>query len=690
MKNADRYINREISWLRFNARVLQEAGDATVPLVERLRFLGIFSNNLDEFFKVRYASVRRLVQLNNAQKYTSFDGVPPDELLKEINETVKRLQTRYTVIYDALIEKLAEKNIFIADEKSVRPEQQSFLKRFFNDKIIPILNIITFDKHLPFPELRDRFLYLAITIYPENKQTRYALIEVPTDRLPRFVVLPKSGKEKYIVMLEDIIRLHLESVFFMFPHAEIEAHAFKISRDAELSIDNDLHRSFVDKIARSLERQRKAEPVRMVYDSKMPRNTLRFFCKQMHIAEDVDSIIPSGRYQNKRDFRLFPNLGRKSHVYPEVKPLSTPGFSDAESMFEAIAKKDYLIQTPYQDFNDFIRWLREAAIDPRVKKIQLTVYRVADNSRVLAALMNAARNGKAVSVVVELRARFDEAANVRWAEDLRKAGIRLVFGVPGLKVHAKLCYMEREGTPRHFALIGTGNFSESTAEVYTDYFLFTADKTLTRELRQVFEFFDLNYKPFQYEKLIVSPLHARDAIYRLIEGEIENHKRGLPAFINLRMNNLVDKKLIDKLYQASRAGVPMRFIIRGICSLRPGISGLSDSIEVISVVDKWLEHVRVYWFANGGVDRVYISSADWMKRSFDFRVEVGCPIADPNLRREITDIFEIYWNDHSKARILDGDQTNRYRRLRGNHHRAQFDGYAYYRDKTERLKSEMK
>ncbi len=676
--------------MRFNARVLQEAGDATVPLVERLRFLGIFSNNLDEFFKVRYASVRRLVQLSNAQKYTSFDGVPPGALLKEINETVKHLQHRYTAIYDELIEKLGKKNISIVDEKSVRPEQRSFLKHFFNDKIIPILNIISFSKHLPFPELRDSFLYLAITIYPENKQTRYALVEVPTDRLPRFIVLPRAGEQKYIMMLEDIIRLHLDSVFFIFPQAKIEAHAFKISRDAELSIDNDLHRSFVDKIARSLERQRKAEPVRLVYDSEMPKNTLKFFCRQMRIAEDVDSIIPSGRYQNKRDFMRFPNLGGKSQVYPKVKPLSTPGFSTAESMFEAIAKRDYLIQTPYQDFNDFVRWLREAAINPRVKKIQLTVYRVADDSRVLAALMNAARNGKAVSVVVELRARFDEAANVRWAEDLRKAGIRVVFGVPGLKVHAKLCYVEREGSPRHFALIGTGNFSESTADMYTDYFLFTADKTLSRELRQVFEFFALNYKPFQYEKLIVSPLHARHVIYRLIEREMENHKRGLPAFINLRMNNLVDRKLIDKLYQASRAGVPMRLIIRGICALRPGISGLSDSIEVISVVDKWLEHARVYWFADGGRDRIYISSADWMKRCMDFRVEVGCPIEDPDLRREIIDVFEIYWNDHSKARILDSGQRNRYRRLRGNHHRAQFDSYAYYRDKVERLRPAMR
>ena len=683
MKDNARYVNREISWLRFNERVLQEAADSRVPLIERLRFLGIFSNNLDEFFKVRYASVRRLAQLNAPHRYSSFDPIPADALLREINREVRQLQSQYAAIYDELLEKLAEKDIFLLDERQVKPEQRAFLKRFFNDQVAPVLNLLTFDKRLPFPELRDSSLYLIVTLHREGKQPHYALIEVPTDLLSRFVVLPAQGQDQYLILLEDIIRFHLEALFSIFPHREIQAHAFKISRDAELSIDNGLRRSFVDKVARSLEKRKRGKPVRFVYDAQMPNNTLRFLLRQLNIATEVDSVIPGGRYHNKRDFMSFPNLGGPSCEYPQLEPLSIPDFSDARSMFEIIAQRDYLIQTPYQDFDHVIHWLREASIDPRVKKIQLTIYRVADDSRVLAALINAARNGKAVSVNIELRARFDEAANLQWAEALREAGIQVLFGLPGLKVHAKLCYIERQGTPRRFALIGTGNFNESTARCYTDYFLFTADKRLTREVKRVFQFFHTSYKPLRYDTLIVSPLYARDTLYQLIDREIKNHKRGLPAFINLRLNNLVDKSLIDKLYQASKAGVPMRFIIRGICCLRPGVPGLSDSIQAISIVDQFLEHARVYWFANAGEDRVYIASADWMKRNLDFRVEVGCPIRDPILKREITDVFECYWRDHTKARILDPDQTNRYEQAERHAHRAQFDTYAYYRGKTK-------
>lgn len=684
MKHQSQYINREISWLRFNERVLQEASDTTVPLIERLRFLGIFSSNLDEFFKVRYASVRRLVQLGASQRYTTPDGVPAHGLLRAINREVERLQSRYDLIYAELIATLEKKNIAILDERSVKAEQQAFLNRFFNDRIVPVLNILIFNKHLPFPELRDSSLYLAVTIDRKGYgQTNYALIEVPTERLSRFVVLPACGRQRYIIMLEDIIRFRLERLFSIFSYTSIQAHAFKISRDAELSIDNDLHRSFVDKVARSLENRKRGKPVRMVYDAAMPKNTLRFLLRQMNIEEEVHSIIPSGRYQNKRDFMSFPNLGGKSCEYTQIQALGIPGLSDASSMFEAIAKRDYLLQTPYQDFDHVTRWLREASIDPKVKQIQLTVYRVADDSQVLSALINAARNGKRVSVNVELRARFDEAANVKWSETLRKAGIRVIFGVPGLKVHAKLCCVEREGNPRRFALIGTGNFNEDTGTCYTDYFLFTADKTLTAEVQKVFDFFDVSYKPPQCKKLIFSPLYARTKLYQLIDREIKNHERGLPAFINLRINNLVDKALIYKFYQASKAGVPLRLIVRGICSLSAGVPGLSDNIQAVSLVDKFLEHARVYWFANGGQDAVYIASADLMKRNMDFRVEVACPVEDPRLKQQIIDVFEIYWNDHAKARVLDVGQNNPYKRAKGNHHRAQFDTYAYYQNEIK-------
>ena len=685
MVEKDQFINREISWLSFNERVLQEAADPSVPLIERMRFLGIFSNNLDEFFKVRYASVRRVVQLGNPDRDRPFDGTMPDVLLDQIKEIVKSLQDQYNKIYLSLISELKEKNIHVITESEIKPFQEEFVCDYFSKTLNPEINVILLKKgRKNFPELRDSFLYLVVRIRKtEDAKSRnsFALIEVPTTRLPRFIELPGKGKTKYLMYMEDIIRFNLAKIFKIFRYDFIEAHALKISRDAELTIDNDLHRSFVDKIARSLEKRTLGDPVRMVFDNKISQITLDFLTKATGIQNNYDSIIPGSRYQNKRDLMYFPNLGSFKFEYKRIKAQPIIGLSNAESMLEAIAKRDFLMHTPYHSFFDFIRLLKEATIDPKVKSISMSIYRAADDSKVMATLINAARNGKKVSVNIELRARFDEAANLQWSDQLRKEGIEVILGVPGLKVHSKLCLIERDSTPKYISLIGTGNFNESTANIYTDFILFTADKRITKEVAKIFNFFKVNYLPYQYQHLIVSPLDSRKKINDLIDYEVDQAKAGNSAAIYLKLNNLVDKQLIKKLYEASQAGVNIQCIIRGVCSLVPGIKGLSDRIQILSIIDKFLEHSRMYWFSHSGKDLIYISSADLMTRSIDYRVEVASPIYCEQIKSEVKNIFNIYWSDNTKARIINSNLKNEYiqKKTSSNEVRAQFATLDYYK-----------
>ena len=685
MIKKDQFINREISWLSFNERVLQEAADINVPLIERVRFLGIFSNNLDEFFKVRYASVRRIVQLGNPDRDLPFDGIMPDVLLNKIKETVSSLQNQYGKIYLNLISELKENNIHVITESEIEPFQEEFVRDYFSKTLNPEINVILLKKGKKnFPELRDSFLYLVVRIgKTEDSKLRnsFALIEVPTTRLPRFIELQSKENKKYLMYLEDIIRYNLDNIFKIFRYDFIEAHALKISRDAELTIDNDLHRSFVDKIAKSLEKRTVAEPVRMVFDSNISQITLDFLTKATGIQNNYDSIIPSARYQNKRDLIHFPNLGPPELEYKRIKAQPIIGLSNAKSMLEAIAERDFLMHTPYHSFFDLIRLLKEAAIDPKVKSISISIYRAADDSKVMAALINAARNGKKVSANIELRARFDEAANLHWSDQLRKEGIEVILGVPGLKVHSKLCLIERDSDPKYISFIGTGNFNESTANIYTDYILFTADKRITREVAKTFNFFKVNYLPYRYQHLMVSPLDYRKKINNLIDYEINQASSGKPALICLKLNNLVDKQLIEKLYEASQAGVNIRCIIRGVCSLVPGVEGLSDRILVLSIVDKFLEHSRMFWFSHSGQDLIYISSADLMTRNMDHRVEVASPIYSKQLKNEIKDIFNIYWSDNTKARIIDSNLRNEYvkRESSLDEVRSQFSTLDYYK-----------
>ena len=701
MKTENQYINRELSWLRFNARVLQEAADERVPLLERLRFAGIFSNNLDEFFKVRYATVKRVAMNETSDKEL---GVHAKELLEEITKEVILLQDESLKIIDSITKELEKEQIFIVDEKTLLPEHEAFVNTYFYDKVRPALFTIILNDLEMFPQLKDDVAYLAVkmTLKEEDEKAsgvekffssrvykekiQYALIELPTT-LDRFIELPQIGDKHYIIMLDDVIRFCLHKIFNIFNYESLTANMIKITRDAELDIDDDLSKSFIEKISTSVEDRRKGKPVRFVYDKMIDKDTLQFLFEKMGIAK-TDSVIPGGRYHNRRDFMSFPSLGRKDLTYAPIQPLPVQGLTSEESLLKKIAEKDYLQYTPYHTFSNIIWFLREAALDPKVKSVKITIYRLAKNSQVVNSLINAVKNGKQVTVQIELQARFDEESNIRYAEQLKAEGVKVIFGVRGLKVHSKICVIERkEGKElKRYGFISTGNFNETTAKIYTDYTLFTANQEILKEVNKVFNFFDTNYNVQKFKHLIVSPHYTKKQLKHLIDEEIKNAKAGKEAYIKLKMNNITSYKMIDKLYEASRAGVKIQMIVRGICCLVPGIEGMSENIEVISIVDKFLEHPRLFIFANGGNPKFYISSADWMTRNILFRVEVGCPIYDKAIQQELIDTFEISWEDNVKARIINEAQDNTYRPHTIPPLHSQVALYEYYQHKNKRTK----
>lgn len=697
MKTKNTYVNRELSWLKFNARVLQEAADEKVPLLERLRFAGIFSNNLDEFFKVRYATVKRVAMNESSDKEL---GVHAKELLEEITKEVIQLQDESLSIINTITEELEKEQIFIVNEKTLLPEHEAFVNTYFYDKVRPALFTIILNDLEKFPQLKDDVAYLAVkmTLKEDEKASgvqkffsskaykekiQYALIELPTT-LNRFIELPQIGDKHYIIMLDDVIRFCLHLIFSIFNYESLSANMIKITRDAELDIDDDLSKSFVEKISSSVEDRRKGAPVRFVYDKTIDKDTLHFLIEKMGIV-NTDSVIPGGRYHNRRDYMSFPSLGRTDLTYAPIHPLPVKGLTSEESLLKKIAEKDYLQFTPYHTFSNIIWFLREAALDPKVKSVKITIYRLAKNSQVVNSLINAVKNGKKVTVQIELQARFDEESNIRYAEQLKAEGVKLIFGVRGLKVHSKICVIEREEGKgiKRYGFISTGNFNESTAKVYTDYTLFTANQDILKEVNKVFNFFETNYNIQKYKHLIVSPHYTKKILKQLIEEEIKNAKAGKEAYIKLKMNNITNYKMIDKLYEASRVGVKIQMIVRGICCLVPGIEGMSENIEVISIVDKFLEHPRLFIFGNNGNPKVYISSADWMTRNISFRVEVGCPIYDETIKQELIDTFEISWADNVKARVIDQAQDNHYRPHTLPAQRSQVALYEYYQQKNK-------
>ena len=695
----NKYIDREKSWLTFNARVLQEAADESVPLLDRLRFLGIFSNNLDEFFRVRYAAIRRM-RVENIDSEKILGGITAETLLKEITEIVIEHQSESLRILSEIEQKLEKENIFILNEKQISQEQEVFIRDYFIQTVSPAIVTIMLNDLDKFPLLKDTSGYLAIKLVmkehsvssEENKkEIRYAVVEIPST-INRFVVLPSNSEKQYIILLDDVIRLNLNYIFNIFNYESMSAHMIKITRDAQLEFDSDLSKSFIEKVSDSVKERRVGEPVRFVYDQAIGKDTLAFLLERMHI-DSSDSIIPGGRYHNRRDYMNFPNLGRYDLLYKKNPPLSIPGLNIEGSILEKIKHKDYLLNAPYQSFSYIIKFLREAALDPKVVSIKITLYRLAKNSQIISSLINAAKNGKKVTVQIELQARFDEASNISYAEQMQTEGINLIFGIKGLKVHSKICIVERieDSKLKRYGFISTGNFNENSAKVYTDVTLFTANSPIMKDVSKVFEFFEINYKVHRYKHLFVSPHYTRSKFLKLIDREIMNALSGKEAYIKLRMNSVSDYKMIDKLYEASRAGVKIQMIIRGICCLVPGVKGMSENIEAISIVDNYLEHSRVYIFANEGHPEIYISSADFMTRNIDARVEVTCPIYDEDIKKELMDTFEIGWKANVKARIHSENLKNEYRKVDGEKpFRAQLEMYNYYKEKLEAITKKAK
>jgi len=672
-------INREISWLYFNDRVLQEAADPTVPLIDRVRFLAIFSSNLDEFYRVRVATLNRLANLN--EKAKELLGYNPKKLLRQIKNLVVRQEQKFNNLYEnIIIKQLADEKIFLLNETQLNVARGGFVKDYFREKLLATLVPVMLDEHSPMPELRDRVIYFFVRLR-KGRKTRLAMIEIP-DTVSRFLVLPETNNLKFIILLDDIIRYNLEDVFFIFEHDSIEAYSIQLTRDAELDLDKEVSEKFIDALSKSLQKRKKGKPMRLQYDAEMPLDMLEFLVKKMGLNKE--SLIPGNRYQNFKDFIKFPNVGRPDLEYAKYPSLKVDELSFGQSLMASIAKRDYLINTPYQSFDYVIHFLREAAIDPKVKEISLSVYRVAENSRVMHALINAAKNGKKVNCLVELRARFDEQNNIGWSNKLEEEGVKVIYGIPGYKVHSKICLVTRieKGKPAYYACLSTGNFNEKTAQLYADHTLLTASKRLTGDLVSVFKSINKGVLPKGLKHLIVSPVDSRAAIYKLIDNEVVNAKAGKEAYMILKMNSLADEELIAKLYQAGRAGVIIKLIIRGMCCLVPGLKDVSENISVISIVDKYLEHARVQIYCNGGKELIYLTSADFMTRNIDNRVEVGFPIFNEELRAEIKDIINIQLMDNTKAREINANNTNKYHRTAAEIlTRAQIDIYTYLKNK---------
>lgn len=681
-RQVNRYINREISWLEFNERVLQEADDTNVPLIERVRFLGIFSNNLDEFYRVRYATVKRIAVSNDSGK-TIYKDVTAKNLLKEISTKAIKLQEQSFKILSKVVVELEREKIFFVNENTMMKYQKKFISSYFSDIISPSLGIIVLDKIKKMPKFEDNLSFILVKMKNKYDQSQHAILHFPKN-LKRFIQLPSNDDNDYVVMIDDIIRYYLKKIFKIFRPKQISAHMIKISRDAELEFDDDISKSYLEKISESLLDRYSGHPVRFVYDSEMSKETLDFIISKMSIDVENDSIVPGGKYHNRSDYMNFPSLGRKKLIYDDLIPLKISGLNLNKGMFKKIAEKDFLLHTPYQKFLYIINFLIEASIDPKVKKIFITIYRLSKLSKVASALINAARNGKKVFVLIELQARFDESANIKYAKEMQSHGIKISYGSQNLKVHSKICVVERkqENGIDKYGFISTGNLNESTARVYTDMTLFTSNNQILDEVKSVFNFFDANYKKYNFKNLFISPINTSTRLKKLIKNEIKNAKKGEPAWIKIKINNITNRNMIKALYDASRNGVKIELIVRGVCCLIPGIKKMSESIKGISIVDRFLEHTRFMIFCDGGNNKTYISSADWMTRNLDNRVEVTCPIFDKEIKDEIMDVFKIYWNDNVKSRFINSPKINSYKKNKNPVYRSQSEVYKYYQEKN--------
>jgi polyphosphate kinase len=675
------FLNREISWLYFNERVLQEAADENVPLIERIKFLSIFSSNLEEFYRVRVATMTRLSNLNDKAK--ELLGFNPKKVLNEIKNIVVKQERKFEQLFQAtLINELAQNRIFILNDTQLNVARGAFVKEHFRDKILSNLVPVMIDLDKPFPELKDRSLYFFVRLKKKSgRKDQYALIELPTN-LPRFLVLPETNGLKFIILAEDIIKYCLDDIFYVFNYDDTDAYSIQLTRDAELDIDKNISDKFIEELKTSLDKRKKGKPMRLLYDTEMPFDMLSILVAKMKI--EAESLIPGNRYHRFGDFIKFPNVGDKSLEYPVTVPLKVAGLHRTQSIFNKLADRDFLINLPYQSYDYIILFLREAAIDPKVTEINITLYRLAENSRVINALINAAKNGKKVNCLVELKARFDEQANIFWTNRLEEEGVHVNYGLTDYKVHSKICLVTRmeKGRPVYYANLATGNYNEKTARLYGDHSIFTCRKEITRDLIKLFAALNKKTVASGFKYLMVSPLDSRKKFYGLIDREIKIAKAGKPAYLILKVNSLADEGFIEKLYDASNAGVKIRLIVRGICCLVPGIKGFSENITVISIIDKFLEHARVFIFGNDGDEEMFLSSADLMSRNFEHRVEVGFPVLDEDVKQEIRDIIEFQLQDNVKARDITRLNNNKYHKNRlTTKVRAQVQTYNYLKNK---------
>lgn len=652
-------FNRELSWLSFNERVLQESLDISNPLAERMRFLGIYSNNMDEFYRVRVASVRRLIAIGDVQ-FEGFSG-SGSELLREIKKVVMEQQRLFELSYQKLLRELREVNILHTTEVDLSAPEIEQVQSFFNESIRPEVVPILLSPRRRFPHLKDGGNYLAIKLTNYAKtRVKYALIEIPTN-VPRFYTLPTLANSPVKLMLvDDIIRLNLPEIFTLFKFDLIQAHAIKITRDAELDVDDDISKSYLEKMQDSVEMRKVGDTVRFVYDSSMPLDQLQYLMHALHLKPG-ENIIPGGRYHNFKDFMGFPDFNNPAFVFPKRKPTVHPDFKDNEPLLKKILSKDIMLSYPFQPFQHVIDVLREAAIDPKVISIKINLYRVAKNSQIVNALISAAKNGVRVTAIIELKARFDESNNIAWSNYLEENGVNVYFGVQNLKVHSKLFLIKRKAGDKiqSIAHIGSGNFHERTARVYTDCSLLTSNKVITSDVDKIFRLFKNNIERSIFKEILVSPFNLRRKMTAMIDGEIAFAKQGQPAEIIIKLNNLVDSKMIRKLYEASKAGVKIKCIVRGICAIIPGVAGLSENITIRSVVGEYLEHSRIIIFKNGGAEKYFISSADWMTRNLDRRIEVTVPVLDKNIQQDLKYMINMYLADNQKARTVDALQKNK-------------------------------
>ncbi|MGR5361048.1 polyphosphate kinase 1 [Vibrio barjaei] len=654
------YIEKELSWLSFNERVLQEAADKTVPLIERIRFLGIFSNNLDEFYKVRFSDVKRRILINQESGINDNSK----HLLGKMQSKALKLNLRFDELYNELILEMARRRIFLVNETQLSDTQQKWVKKYFRNEVLPHLTPFMLGEDINVLQfLKDEYAYIVVDMQKEQS-SQYAILEIPTDHLPRFVMVPeqKGKRRKTIILLDNIIRYCLDDIFRgFFDYDELNGYAMKMTRDAEYDLSLEVEHSLLEQMSESVNQRLTAMPVRFVYEREMPEEMLNTLCSKLGIS-NYDSLIPGGRYHNFKDFIGFPNVGREYLENKPLPPMRCADFDGYDNQFEAIRAQDILLHFPYHTFDHITELVRQASFDPKVIGIKINVYRVAKDSRLMNSLIDAVHNGKNVTVVVELQARFDEEANIEWSRVLTENGVQVIFGAPGLKIHAKLLLISRreEGEITRYAHIGTGNFHEKNARIYTDFSLLTADQEIANEVRNVFGYIENPYRPVKFNYLIVSPRNSRKQLYRLIDTEIANAKAGKKGKLTLKINNLVDKGLINKLYGASNAGVKIQMIIRGMCSLVPGVEGVSDNIKIISIVDRFLEHPRVIIAHNNGDPQVYISSADWMTRNIDHRIEVAAPVRDARLKQRIIDIINLHFTDTMKARWIDKEMSNSY------------------------------